>query len=515
MESKNFIVLRGMERFTYFIIASLGLLLLSSGNMAPAVAGGPEAHLKGEFGPLHDWPIMPIHMSLMPDGRVFAFGKKVAIKSALNYAIWNPSIGIGTDAFEVLSNTTDTEVFCSGQALIPRTGQSLILGGSRFILNSDTGDHVTDVNIFDPDTESLTAHTPSMAFSRWYATVVTMPNGEHIALGGRKTKPTSDTPATYSPTPEVRAIDGSWRTLSSATSDTAYGAFGGGSWNYPRAWVNPQGSVFILGHNDSMYKLQTVGGGILSKYTAKIPGGRGNLPSVMFTPGKIFSVRRDRVASIIDINGTGEPVVSSAGTLAKDRQYANATLLADGRVWVNGGSSTGNDLAGAALDSELWDPKTNKWTITASAATARLYHSASLLLPDGAVLTGGGGYPGPLKQLNGEIYYPPYLYKKDGSGQFALRPEIIDAPTNMIGWGQEFSVEATESIVKVTLVRMGVVTHAFNNEQRFFGLAVPQVGKIVTVKSPARANVAPPGFYLLFAWNAKGVPSVAKIIHIG
>ncbi|WP_363279460.1 galactose oxidase-like domain-containing protein, partial [Nitrosomonas sp.] len=26
---------------------------------------------------------------------------------------------------------------------------------------------------------------------------------------------------------------------------------------------------------------------------------------------------------------------------------------------------------------------------------------------------------------------------------------------------------------------------------------------------------APPGFYLLYAWNAAGVPSIAKIIHIG
>ena len=47
----------------------------------------------------------------------------------------------------------------------------------------------------------------------------------------------------------------------------------------------------------------------------------------------------------------------------------------------------------------------------------RLYHSTSLLLPDGSVLTAGGGAPGPVTNLNAEIYYPPYLFKKDGSGQ--------------------------------------------------------------------------------------------------
>ena len=105
--------------------------------------------------------------------------------------------------------------------------------------------------------------------------------------------------------------------------------------------------------------------------------------------------------------------------------------------------------------------------------------------------------------------------KKDGSDQFAFRPEIINAPTTVIGWNQNFSIEADESIIRVTLVRVGAATHSFNNETRFFNLSIPQTGNMVTVKSPATANIAPPGFYLLFVWNAEGVPSIAKIIQIG
>ena len=41
---------------------------------------------------------------------------------------------------------------------------------------------------------------------------------------------------------------------------------------------------------------------------------------------------------------------------------------------------------------------------------ARLYHSGALLLPDATVLIAGGGAPGPLVNLNAEIYYPPYLF---------------------------------------------------------------------------------------------------------
>jgi hypothetical protein len=37
----------------------------------------------------------------------------------------------------------------------------------------------------------------------------------------------------------------------------------------------------------------------------------------------------------------------------------------------------------------------------------------------------------------------------------------------------------------------------------------------LTVTAPARAALAPPGYYMLFVINGSGVPSVAKIIRIG
>ena len=522
MMFKNFFPIQGILRLKHILSIVLVLFLSVHEGIIPAMAGLEEAHLKGKFDPLHDWPIIPLAMMLMPDGRVFAYGTTPTglQNGKLHYAIWDPSVGTGTSAFETLPNTTDTDIFCAGQALIPETGHALIVGGDATI-NKQRNYAVNDVTIFDPTTDTLVRQTRSMAFKRWYATAVTLPNGEHAILGGRNDKDFAGTPtipatvATYSPTPEVRTANGNWRTLSSATSETAYGSLGGVSWLYPRAWVNPQGNLFILAHNGNMYKLDTSSSGTLSKYNKRTDASHTYLSSVMFAPGRILSIRKNRVAVVVDFNGTGEPVVSSAGSLAKDRQYGTATVLADGRVWVNGGSSTGNSLTGAALDSELWDPNTGSWTTAASAVTARLYHSASLLLPDGTVLTGGGGAPGPLKQLNGEIFYPPYLFKTDGTGELAPRPEIIDAPTTMIGWDQDFSIEATDNIARVTLLRVGAATHNFNNETRFFDLPIPQTGNIVTVRSPETANIAPPGFYLLFVWDVAGVPSVAKFVRIG
>jgi hypothetical protein len=511
---KHYFLAPPIWRLESLILAVLILFSSIYASITPALAAS-DAHLKGKFGPLHDWPIIPIAMMLMPDGRIFAYGTDTDGEQGakLHYAVWNPLAGIGASAFETLPNTTNTDVFCAAQALIPGTGHALLIGGDATVKGERNYGN-NHVNIFNPNADALVRQSKNMAFKRWYGTAVTLANGEHAILGGRSNKYWVG-PSTYSSIPEVRAKNGNWRSLTTASSDYAYGEFGGDSWFYPRAWVNPQGNLFILSHFGLMHKLDTSGTGTLTRYATKTLSSNYTLPSVMFAPGRILSLRNNRAAIVFNINGTGEPVVSSAGFLTKDRQHSNATVLADGQVWVNGGSTTGNSKAGMVLTSELWNPATGKWTTTASASTARLYHSVSVLLPDGSVITGGGGAEGPLKQLNGEIYYPPYLYKKDGSGEFAFRPEIIDAPTAMIGWNEDFSIQADERIARVTLVRVGAVTHSFNSETRFFNLSFSRTGNIVTARSPQTANLAPPGFYLLFVWNAEKVPSIARMIEIG
>jgi hypothetical protein len=53
-----------------------------------------------------------------------------------------------------------------------------------------------------------------------------------------------------------------------------------------------------------------------------------------------------------------------------------------------------------AYHTEIWHPTTGQWTLGASAAKPRLYHSTALLLPDPSVLTAGGGASGPIKNVN-------------------------------------------------------------------------------------------------------------------
>ena len=52
---------------------------------------------------------------------------------------------------------------------------------------------------------------------------------------------------------------------------------------------------------------------------------------------------------------------------------------------------------------------------------ARLYHSTALLLPDGRIMIGGGGTPGPRNYTDVEYYSPAYLFDGNDRGDASRR----------------------------------------------------------------------------------------------
>ncbi len=495
----------------------------------------PQAYTAGVFGPTFSWPVMPIHMVLLPDGRVLAYGSddKGVQGAQFHYAVWDPNWnptlpGADTSPFQLLSNTTGTDLFCSAQLVLPSSGQVLLAGGDRTV-NGKRNYATADVNIFNPADNSLRRDSSSMAYRRWYGTAVTTDKGEVVVLGGRDdlyfagTKNAPATTVSYSTTPEIYVPGTGWRVLSTAQSGEAFGVINGNNWWYPKSWLAPDGRILTITHDGFFHTLDTAGTGTLTQLEGKLPGANWNLPAVMYAPGKILSLRNDKIASLVDINGA-QPVIGRTASLSAWRKWGFGTVLADGTVWVNGGSVNANLDADAVYSSELWDPATGQWSLTASAQKPRLYHNSSLLLPSGAVLTGGGGSPGPVRHLNGEVYFPPYLFNPDGSA--AARPVITGLSSQVVNWSGSLQVSlgSATAIERVMLVRTGSSTHSFASEQRAKELAFTQNGQTLTVSAPASATEMPPGYYMLFVFqrNAQApadakrlVPSQARIVRLG
>lgn len=489
------------------VVLAAGALACSAPWAQGIPKGTTTASVTGIFGPVVPWPLIPIHAALLPDGRVMTYGTDLSGNQGakLHYSVWDPRRGTGADAHLVFPNTTGTDVFCGAQTLLP-SGQLLIAGGDDTI-DGQRNYANPDINLFDPGSNALTgASDLRMMAPRWYPSILTLSSGETLVLGGWQNRN-----RLVASVPEVLTSGAQWRRLSGVINDEM---LHGENALYPRTFQAPNGKVFVLNARGQTFYLDPTGDGTISKTPLTLPLSHQFLPSVMYAPGKILSLRFGDKAYSLDINGM-TPAATQVASVGQDRVNGSLTVLPDGKVFISGGSPRDNSPTGVAMTSMVWDPVVDTWSTGATAQQMRLYHSISMLLPDGSVLTGGGGAPGPETNLNAEIYYPPYLYKKDGSGKPAVRPMVVFPPT-AIHWGSKFPVAATSPISRVTLVRAGSVTHTVDFDQRFVDLPLSQTpGFVRFATAPADANVAPPGFYMMFVFDWNGVPSVASMVRIG
>jgi galactose oxidase len=207
--------------------------------------------------------------------------------------------------------------------------------------------------------------------------------------------------------------------------------------------------------------------------------------------------------------------------MAFPRTLQNSVVLPNGQVVVVGGmnvSKVFSDLRPVYM-AELWDPQTETFTRLAPMQTPRTYHSVALLMLDGRVFVGGGGvctdsYTGTCNNHpDAEILTPPYLLNADGTP--AARPAITSAPQSTAP-GTMITVRTDTDVGSFDLVRMAAVTHSVNNDQRRIPLPIISGNQTegYRLHIPADRGEVLPGNYMLFALNASGRPSVAKVVQI-
>jgi galactose oxidase-like protein/Kelch motif protein len=444
---------------------------------APAILSD-NTSLSGQWTAPFNWPVVALHVSLLPNGKVLAFGHGGTPQ------LWNPSTGGFTAV------PSPALLFCSGHTLLA-DGRVLMAGGH---ISNDHG--LRNITYFSSSTGGWSSGTP-MARGRWYPTVTTMANGDVVIIAG------NDEAGATVEIPEVWS-NGSVRRLTNAAYRLAY---------YPRGFLAPNGKLLVVGVARASRYLSLTGNGSWSNLNSRKYGTRDYGSAVMYDDGKILYVgggRTTNTAETLDLNAAS-PSWQWTGSMAYPRRHLNATVLPTGEVLVTGGvSGTGfNDVNTGVHAAEIWNPSTGQWTTLASNIVTRGYHSASLLLPDGRVLhSGSGDGAGAPQQLNAEIFSPPYLFR-------GPRPSIQSAPASL-SYGASFSVETADaaSIAKVSLIRLGSVTHAFDMNQRYQALSFSRSANALTVSGPGNRNRTPPGHYMLFIVNGDGVPSIAKIVKV-
>jgi len=367
-----------------------------------------------------------------------------------------------------------------------------------------------------------------MAHGRWYPTLVTLGDGRVLAVSGL------DVDGNLNTTVEVYSPDAnSWQALHLPGNFPGLPLyahlllmadgrllFTGGLVEGPDVALGP--CLIDIAHGQV---------GLTLLDGLRVPESRKQSASVLLPPvqdqkamligggiGDEGIVDATAAVDLIDLRAAN-PRFTAAAPMNLPRTHVNAVLLPDRTVLVTGGGLARESRLTPTLAAEIYDPANNTWTLVASSKIPRLYHSVSLLLPDGRVVsTCGNPAQGthvewgkdPLnEEMRIDIYSPPYLFK-------GPRPVIAAAATEW-SYGQTVDISSPQagSIRWAHLIRYGVTTHSFNTGQRLVDLPITsQAGGTVRVTLTGEPNIAPPGWYMLFLTDKNGVPSVAHSVHV-
>ena len=352
------------------------------------------------------------------------------------------------------------DLFCAGQAVLA-DGRVLVIGGTK----TDGGLGVNNITVFNGQSETWSELAP-MNFRRWYATGTTLADGKVLVTSGDD-KGTGDVvqiPELYSPATNT------WQSLTSATNNIPI---------YPFIYQLPDGRIAWLGASEgpTQSEVLDLSTNQWSSIDSRVIDG-GSIAN--YAPGKFikagsaaddgFSGNSLKTAYTLNMNTPGATWQPTA-SMAFPRSFLNLTNLPDGTVLATGGGTdkSGFNDSNAVMQAEDWDPSTGSWTTYAPMSAPRLYHSVAVLLPDGRVYVAGGG-------------------GADAVVRPAQRPDLLaalpvqgPAPDDRLGaidggYGKTEFVGTPDaaSISRVSLIRTGSVTHAFDENARATSLNFTQ-----------------------------------------
>src|SRR5690348_2850865 len=343
---------------------TLAVTAADSRAAAAAAAGAPQD--VGQWGPVVDWPVVGVHVALLPNGKVLAYDsigdnatESYPVQDHTRATVWDPATGTQTP----VNVDTGYNVFCSGLAHLV-DGRLFLAGGNK----DQQLNGIVQTHIFDPATNTWSLG-PDMAAGRWYPTVTPLRNGEMLITSGRVDPP------------EVRMLNGALRTLSTAPLSLPL---------YPWMDVAPDGRVFDSGPDQTLRALDTSGTGAWQTLGQRDSINRDYGGHAIYDVGKMLIAGggpSTTDARVVDFNAA-TPTVTPTSPMAYGRRQHNLTVLADGSVLATGGNSSGAglvDLNAGVYPAERWNPATGQWKTLASESVTRQYHSTALLLPDGRV----------------------------------------------------------------------------------------------------------------------------------
>ncbi|MFE4666151.1 galactose oxidase-like domain-containing protein [Streptomyces sp. NPDC056716] len=475
-------------------------------------------------------PVRSMHSVVLHNGKVLLIagsGNDPELFEAGTFtsAVYDPSDG----TYEVIP--TPDDMFCAGHVQL-QDGRVLVMSGNKGYPSADGTvgyQGYKDSYIFDPETETY-IKTNDMNDGHWYPSATILGNGDVISFGGLKEDSTGSVTAELWSEAEQKWLP-TWQV------NQTWSFWG----LYPSMILMQDGRLFYSGSHVFGNNIPGTGSAIYdygANTITQVPGlqdkdERDQSASVLLPPAqdqKVLTIgggnidsnpEANRLTDVIDLKEpnpayvAGPPLPQGTVDLGagpvpqtgdQGKMYLSAVLLPDGKVLETGGAL--HNRANPVFESSLYDPETGTFDPVAADPEARGYHSSAFLLPDGRVMTTGDNPGNGSWNHNVSIYTPPYLLKGD-------RPAITSLIDTEWTYGDTQRITVDRPIAKAELIRPAAVTHSSDPNQRFVDLPLTVDGNNIDLNVTSNPNLAPPGWYMLFAVDANGVPSVAEWVHLG
>ncbi|KAJ5684890.1 Galactose oxidase/kelch beta-propeller [Penicillium maclennaniae] len=503
-------------------LSSVGISEL---NIYATLYNIPQDPKRGVWGPTLDFPIVPVSGAQEASGNIVLwsswtsdqFHSTPGGKTAMTR--WNP---LNNTVSKRIVTNTQHDMFCPGIS-IDGTGMMVVTGGND----------ASETSLYN-STADVWVKGPPMNIRRGYQASTTMSDGRVFVIGG-----------SWSGGSNVRK-DGevwdpytqTWTLLPGAVvkpmmTNDMEGAWRADNHGWLFGWKNE--TIFQAGPSRAMNWYYTEGKGDF-----KAAGNRlddedsmsGN--AVMFDAieGKILTVGGSpdydkswatSNAHIITIGEPGQrPTVRPAGEngmMHSERVFHTTVVLPDGKVFIAGGQTFGVAFneENVQFIPEIYDPETDTFVELQQNNFVRVYHTISILLPDGRVLNGGGGLCGncSANHYDAQIFTPPYLLTETGEPR--TRPAILSGVPENTMVGGVFMFQTDGPIMSASLVRICTTTHTVNTDQRRIPLRpipLPRRKLCYGIRLPKEPGILIPGYWMLFVMDQDGVPSIAKTIMI-
>lgn len=536
-----------------------------------------ERGFAGRWVAAGDLQVVGIHSALLPNGQVMAFGYKDGhhfVDEVGRFHLWDPVTRQPSPESTVIDGWNP---FCAGHSFLG-DGRFFIAGGFKFgdPFRSSSADKIGTVSVAGPAVTWKYKEYGKMEDKRWYPSVVTLPNGDALIIGGSAPF-AADNWKDLNEDYEYFSLSNDYLVRHNETR-REFPRDGGFAWPegdprqrvedgkrlaglYPLTHVlpsapggdAPNGILFLITEsflrlynpstNRILWRKVDVGGfrtwwtqasSVLLPIDVDADGNPPAQVRVLVvgggTLGKQDPTAPARVAAEVWRYTVADRSIAQESTipLHRNRFMGDSILLPDGNVVVVGGAESGytNENSRQVRFAELIRPARGDTVDLAEASQLRGYHASALLLPDGAVfVTGGtGGWANaPVQEFKSvEVFEPPYL-------ALGGRPRILEAPATLER-GQPFSIDVDGPAIEpvIVLLRNNSRTHSLDTDQRMLRLRarVSTVSGLtkLTATVPVNATVSVPGPYLIFALSRAGdpgdspqnlIPSIARQVLLG